>query len=186
MNEIIIKSLSKSYDGKTVFNNLNINIPLEGITLLTGESGKGKTTLLRIIAGLETADSGEISNTPEKISFMFQEDRLIEWLSAEDNISIVSDKEKADKYLKEVELYNDKDKIAKELSGGMKRRVALARALAFDSNLVILDEAFKGMDTTLKQKMMDLVIKESKKRPFIIVVHEPEEASYLSKKIIKI
>ena len=175
MSSIVIENLSKSFDKKLVFDKLSLNIELNGITVIMGESGCGKTTLLRIIAGLEKYDGGSVLGAPEKISFMFQEDRLL-----------VSDGETAEKYLEKVELADDKNTLASELSGGMKRRVALARALAYNSELVILDEPFKGMDAELKQKMMELVKAESKTRPFIIVAHEPDEAEFLADSLINL
>ena len=90
------------------------------------------------------------------------------------------------KYLNAVELANDKNTAVSQLSGGMKRRVALARALAYSSQLVILDEPFKGMDIALKQNMMELVKKESASRAFIVVAHEPQEAEFLADRLIKL
>ena len=185
MKEIIIDKLSKSYGNKTVFKELSLSVSLEGITVIMGESGCGKTTLLRILAGLEKSDSGSITGLPEKISFMFQEDRLLEWYSAFENVKLVSDETAAEKYLDAVELANDKNTAVSQLSGGMKRRVALARALAYSSQLVILDEPFKGMDIELKQ-MMELVKKESASRAFIVVAHEPQEAEFLADRLIKL
>lgn len=179
MNTVSISKLKKSYGEKIVADGFSIELPIDGVTVLTGESGCGKTTLLRLIAGLEKPDCGEITGVPEKISFMFQEDRLLEWYSAYENIKYVSDKETAEKYLEKVFLTDDRDTPASSLSGGMKRRVALARTLAYESGLVILDEPFKGMDYELKIKMIELVLNESKNRPFIVVVHESEEAKLL-------
>ena len=186
MSSIVIENLSKSFDKKLIFDKLSLSIELNGITVIMGESGCGKTTLLRIIAGLEKYDSGIVSGVPEKISFMFQEDRLLEWYSALENVKLVSDSETAEKYLEKVELADDKNTLASELSGGMKRRVALARALAYNSDFVILDEPFKGMDADLKQKMMELVKAESKARPFIIVAHEPDESDCLADSLINL
>ncbi len=186
MKEIIIDKLSKSYGNKTVFKELSLSVSLEGITVIMGESGCGKTTLLRILAGLEKSDSGTVTGVPEKISFMFQEDRLLEWYSAFENVKLVSDETDAEKYLDAVELANDKNTAVSQLSGGMKRRVALARALAYSSQLVILDEPFKGMDIELKQNMMELVKKESASRAFIVVAHEPQEAEFLADRLIKL
>ena len=149
-----------------------------------GESGVGKTTLARMIAGLEKPDFGEISGVPEAVSFMFQEDRLLPWFSARENVEYVSDKETADYYLEKVLLGGEKDTPVSDLSGGMKRRVALARALAYKSELVILDEPFKGLDFELKKKMTALILEE--KRRFLIITHEVEDAALLGAKVINI
>ncbi len=185
MSVISIKNLSKSYADKSVIKDFSFDLDISDINVFMGNSGCGKTTLLRLIAGLEKPDSGKITGVPDNISFMFQEDRLLEWLSAEENIRIVSDTDRAKEYLKKVCLDGEAETRACELSGGMKRRVALARALAHDSGLVILDEPFKGLDTELKQKMLSLVKEESEKRAVIAVVHEAEEAEALSGKIYR-
>ncbi len=185
MSRIKIENLSKSFESKSVFQGFSLDIELDGITVIMGESGCGKTTLLRIIAGLEKYN-GTVSGVPESISFMFQEDRLLEWYSALENVSLVSNAETAEKYLEKVELAKDINTQVSQLSGGMKRRVALARALAYNSQLVILDEPFKGMDIELKQKMMALVKEESKTRPFIVVAHEPDEADFLADNLIRL
>lgn len=178
-------NLTKKYGGKTVFENLSLNLDFSGILIVKGASGCGKTTLMKIIAGLEDFD-GNISVPTDKISFMFQEDRLIPFISVLKNVSAVSDAETAKKYLTELGLSGEFDSPPSSLSGGMKRRVSLARALAYNSELVILDEPFKGLDEKLKQKTVNLIKKESQKRDFIIVTHESFDESLLGGKIIKV
>lgn len=183
---IEFRNIVKSFDGQVILKGVNLDIYEKEFVTLLGPSGCGKTTLLRILAGLEKSDSGTVTGVPEKISFMFQEDRLLEWYSAFENVKLVSDETAAEKYLDAVELANDKNTAVSQLSGGMKRRVALARALAYSSQLVILDEPFKGMDIELKQNMMELVKKESTSRAFIVVAHEPQEAEFLADRLIKL
>ncbi len=176
--------LTVSYDGKKILENLSFETG-DGITCLMGESGCGKTTLLNTVAGLILPDSGEIAGKPEKVSFMFQEDRLFPWMNALENVNVVcNDKEKAMELLKKVELFEHRDKMPSELSGGMKRRVALARTLAFDADMMILDEPFKGMDAELV-KRMSLLIKEVRV-PVLMATHSEEEAELLGAEIRKL
>lgn len=168
---ITFTNLTKKYGNKTVFDNFSCNLEINGILIVKGASGKGKTTLMKTIAGLEYY-SGEIQVPTDKISFMFQEDRLIPFISVLKNVEAVSDTETAKKILCELELGNEFDSSPLALSGGMRRRAALARTLAYPSELVILDEPFKGLDKTLRQKCIDIIKRESTSRDFIIVTHE--------------
>lgn len=168
---IEILNLTKKYGDKTVFENFSRTLEINGILLVKGASGCGKTTLMKMIAGLED-HSGQINLPTDKISFMFQEDRLIPFISVLKNVKSVSDVNTAKKYLCELGLQNEFDSPPRSLSGGMRRRAALARALAYPSQLVILDEPFKGLDEKLKQKVIELIQTESKTRDFIIVTHE--------------
>ena len=168
---ITFANLTKKYGNKTVFDNFTHALEINGILIVKGASGKGKTTLMKTIAGLEDY-SGEIGVPTDKISFMFQEDRLIPFISVLKNVAAVSDTETAKKILCELELENEFDSPPLSLSGGMRRRVALARALAYPSKLVILDEPFKGLDEKLKQKCIEIIKRESKSRDFLIVTHE--------------
>ena len=181
---VTLKNIKKSYGDRIIFDNFNCEIVFDKPVVLMGESGVGKTTLARMIAGLEKPDFGEILGVPEAVSFMFQEDRLLPWLSARENVEYVSDGKTADYYLERVLLCGEKDTLVSELSGGMKRRVALARALAYKSELVILDEPFKGLDIELKKKMIALILEE--KRHFLIITHEAEDAVLLGANVINI
>lgn len=181
---VTLKNIKKSYGDRIIFDNFNREIVFDKPVVLMGESGVGKTTLARMIAGLEKPDFGEITGVSEAVSFMFQEDRLLPWLSARENVEYVSGKETADFYLEKVLLGEEKDTPVSDLSGGMKRRVALARALAYKSELVILDEPFKGLDFELKKKMTALISEEE--RHFLIITHEAEDAALLGAKVINI
>ena len=155
---------------------------------LLGPSGCGKTTLLRIISGLTEKDSGTITGVPERISYVFQEDRLCEDFSCVSNIMAVTGrhlkKEEIRNHLKEIGLEESMDKSVKELSGGMKRRVAIARAVCYESELLILDEPFKGLDFSLKQTVMDYIKKYSSGRTVICVTHDLQEAEYMGGTVI--
>lgn len=184
--KIQLNNLCKYYGDKVIFENYTRTLEFDEILLIQGKSGLGKTTLMRIIAGLEKADKGEIVKSAEKISFMFQEDRLIPFVTVLKNLTAVCSEEKALKYLRLMGLENEKDNSPLSLSGGMRRRVALARALCFDSELVILDEPFKGLDEKLKHEICEIIKEESQKREFIIVSHDSEDAKALDAKIIEL
>ena len=184
--KIQINNLTKRYGDKIVFENYTNTFDFNGILLLKGVSGLGKTTLMRMIAGLENADKGEILKSTKSVSFMFQEDRLIPFVSVLKNLTAVCSEEKALNYLKLMGLENEKDNSPLSLSGGMRRRVALARALCFQSDLVILDEPFKGLDEELKSNICEIIKEESKKRDFIIISHDSQDAELLNAKIIEL
>ena len=175
-----ISDLWFSYENKPIFEGLALEIG-DGITCLMGESGIGKTTLLKLIAGLLQPQKGTIENEHERISFMFQEDRLLPWLTVRDNILLVTDREReADEMLMELEI--DGSLKISELSGGMARRVALIRCLLFDSDMLIMDEPFKGMDSKLVEKVAWLIRRQNK--PAIISTHSLDEVKALSAEVI--
>lgn len=181
---IILDRISKSFDSLKVLDNISAEIPDSGIFAVCGVSGSGKTTLMRIIAGLEQPDSGKVIGTKQKkLAVVFQNDRLIPWLSALENIACVCDEATALKLLEKVELSDSADKKPAELSGGMCRRVALARALAFDADILLLDEPFKGLDSELRVRMARLVEDFSKSRPVILITHDPWEMSLAAKSL---
>ncbi|MBP5552604.1 MAG: ATP-binding cassette domain-containing protein [Spirochaetales bacterium] len=189
-----IENLSFSYFDKAiekkVFDGLNLNCDSRIICIM-GHSGCGKTTLLHILAGLLKPSSGTVSDFPEKVSVMFQEDRLLPWLNAYENVAIVRSTP--------LVRWNGQDDIASEIlrsldidpamdiesmSGGMKRRVALARALAFDSEALLLDEPFKGMDEDLVARAAQLVRKQDKIT--IVSTHSEAEAKALGAEIVRL
>ncbi len=184
--KIQLNNLCKAYGDKVIFDNYTRTAEFNGILIIQGKSGLGKTTLMRLLAGLEKADKGEITHSADKISFMFQEDRLIPFVTVLKNLTAVCEKEKALKYLKLMGLESEKDNSPASLSGGMRRRVALARALCFESELVILDEPFKGLDEALKNEICEIIKEESKKRDFIIISHDSEDAEKLNAEIIEL
>ena len=178
-----IENLSVSYGDKKVLRSFTAQFDA-GITLLTGPSGYGKTTLLHTIAGLITPDEGRITGRPERISLMFQDDRLLPWLSALQNIEIVcDDKDRAMHFLKAVELEHEAKSLPGSLSGGMRRRVALARALAYRADLLLLDEPFKGMDLALIRRLAPLVREPG--IPVILSSHSPEEQEIIGGRIFR-
>ncbi len=187
---IEFNNVSKSFGGHRVLNRFSHNFPDGRITCILGPSGCGKTTLLNLILGLLTPDEGEIRGMPAgRIPTVFQENRLIEHLSALANVRIVQKSGfPQDEILAALEAVGLKDaagKPVRELSGGMKRRVALVRALLAEGEPVILDEPFKGLDSETKAMAMKFTLDKLKGRTALIVTHDPEEAQRLNAEILR-
>lgn len=177
-----LKNITKKYGYDTVFEDFSLSIPEGSTTVIMGESGCGKTTLLRVVAGLEKPDGGKFI-ADEKIALMFQEPRLIPWKSALENVKAVIPKDKfhlANKYLSAVGLEKDTEKFPHELSGGMAQRVAFARFLAFaeaeGTTLLLLDEPFSSLDGETRTKMLSLLKEFSTEKTLIVVTHNTIEA----------
>lgn len=188
---IIITNLCKQFDNNEVLKNVNITLKDNSIYCLMGASGIGKTTLLRILMGLEHADSGSISGIDTKsISCMFQEDRLILNLSAIDNVRIVlrgkTNRKEIRNNLLSILPDDSLDMPVSSLSGGMKRRVALARALSYPGKFIILDEPFTGLDKDTKLNVIDYILKMRNNRTLLIATHGIDDASLLGAEIIKL
>ena len=187
---IKLENICKSYDEKTVLDNIMAEFPDDSITCIMGESGAGKTKLVRIIAGLENADRGTVSGAGV-VSFDFQEDRLINDISAADNIMLVLDKNDfgghdkktmrkiINENLAEVLKDYPSDKSTGTYSGGMKRRVCLVRAMMKKSDTVILDEPFSGMDEETKILAAEYIKKHRDGRICIVVTHEKSDSGLL-------
>ena len=188
---IIITDLCKTFDDNEVLKNVNITLEDSSIYCLMGASGIGKTTLLRILMGLERADSGCISGIDTKnISCMFQEDRLIPDLSAIDNVRIVlrrkNNRDEIRNNLLSILPDDSLDLPVSSLSGGMKRRVALARALSYPGKLIILDEPFTGLDKDTKLNVIDYILKMRNNRTLLIATPGTDDANLLGAEIIKL
>ena len=186
-----IEHIRKSFGEKEVLCDVSLSCQDFGITAIMGASGIGKTTLLNIIAGLETADDGDIESTFTKIGYKFQEPRLFEWMTALDNVkAVVSDKQEAHQIAQHalaiVGLSNNEDKYPLQLSGGMQQRVALARALAFQGDLLLLDEPFSAVDTETKNQLIGAVRQYAKDHAVIIVTHDRTEATALDAVIVEL
>ncbi|MBR0081482.1 MAG: ATP-binding cassette domain-containing protein [Clostridia bacterium] len=181
---ITVRDLTVRFEAKTVFDHASFDLPEEGVVMLYGVSGKGKTTLLRVLAGLLRPDSGTVSGLSGRtVSFAFQEPRLLDWRTAEDNIALVSSREKAISLLETLGLSEERNALAKTLSGGQKQRVSLARAFAYSDNVVLLDEPFTGLDEENRFKAAALI---RSAKLAIVVSHDEDDAALLdaTKKIM--
>lgn len=183
---IKIKNISFSFGNNKIISDLNLEIEEGKTYCFMGQSGVGKTTLMKLIAGLYKADDGEILGTEKmKKSFIFQENRLMPWLSVYENMKYVTeDEDKIINALKDTDLLSEKNKMPDELSGGMARRAAIARATAFDGDIFFIDEPLYGLDVKTSQGILELIKNTVKNKTALIITHSPEEAFYLSDKII--
>lgn len=170
-----------------IIKNLSFELKKEDRICFFGASGSGKSTVSRLVMGLEKAKKGAIQRK-ENITFSvsFQEDRLIPLKTAKENVQLFSSEIKAEELLNELGLSEAKDKLPNELSGGMKRRVSLARALAHESDVLILDEALTGLDSETKALCLKVIEKHLNGRALILITHEIKEAQTLSCRIINI
>lgn len=187
-----ITDLTFAFGKKQIFENFSLTLEKGEILAVMAPSGYGKTTLLGLIAGLLKPQKGEIVNTFEKVAYVFQEPRLFPWLTVKENLLAVIDEknESATKTVAEclalVGLSDSLDKYPSELSGGMKSRVSLARALAYGGDLFLLDEPFAALDEelrhTLTVKIKDYL--RSRGASAILVTHNREDAEKISDRIL--
>ena len=184
---IKIRNLCKSYADQQILKNFSADIADQGASVFWGYSGVGKTTLLHILLGLINPDSGTITGLEhKKIAAVFQENRLLPWFTALENVSLVlpkADKNLAKEQLIALGLAEALDKKVSELSGGMQRRVALARALAIKPDLLLLDEPFSGLDDNLHEEILNLLKDYCLTNAIILVSHDPNDITFLQAKI---
>ncbi len=185
-------NITKKYGEQTVLDNFLLTVSDGEKIALTGESGVGKTTILRVLSGLEAVDSGNII-CDEKMAYMFQEPRLLPWKTAKENILAVLQKENyylADKYLNVVGLSDAADKAPSELSGGMAQRVSFARFLAFaeesGATVLMLDEPFSALDKETADKMLNLLLDFAIDKIVILVTHDQNTAQNLGGRVVKL
>ena len=184
MSNIVVKNLSKSYGANLVLDNFSTSFPQNEITCIMGQSGCGKTTLLNILMGLLSPDSGEIIGMTKKLAPIFQEDRLCEGFSISANIRLTSrqviDDEVVAKHLSGVGLMGLEGKKICELSGGMKRRIAIVRAILSGNDIIIMDEPFKGLDETTRKITADYILNNSRNKTIIMVTHDSDEVQLMN------
>jgi NitT/TauT family transport system ATP-binding protein len=193
---IRITNLTKRFGDHVLFENLSLELPAGQVVALTGRSGCGKTTLLRMIADLDKDYTGTITGVPDRISFMFQEDRLLPWYDAQRNLEYVlkdiMDKEAmaaaVEGMIEAVGLKGHEHKKPDDLSGGMQRRVAMARAFLYPADLLVMDEPFKGFDVALTEELIALFERlyvESGKT-VLLVLHQPDIISRLQCAVVDV
>jgi len=186
MHNITFEHVHMAFGEKEIFSDLNLSFASPGQYAILGPSGRGKTTLLRLIAGLEKPFSGRITLPQDaRISFCFQEDRLLPWKTILQNVALVcSDEETARRWIHEVGLAGEENSYPDTLSGGMKRRASLARALAYNSDILLMDEPFRALDEQTHAQMLQLVRKAARDRLLILVTHD--EADCEGMEIVRI
>ena len=171
---ILCESLTLSFRQKAVLDRFTLHIPDAGVTALRGPSGCGKTTLLRVLAGLERPHGGAVSLSSRETAILFQDDRLLPWRTVEQHLTDVLPKEewgRASDLLALVELVGEEKTRPAALSGGMGRRLALARCLALPARLYLLDEPFAGVDLPRALRILERL--KALPAPVLLVSHEP-------------
>ena len=196
MAGIELKNIQKSYlvDDRTldVLKGIDLQIPEKSITVILGRSGCGKTTLLRLVGGLEEADAGEIRfDAAHKTAYVFQESRLMPWLHVWDNVVFGLKKQNIDKtavqnIIDTVGLKGFEKAYPPQLSGGMQQRTAIARALAYDPSFIMMDEPFAALDYFTRDQMQKelLRLQQSRGASILFVTHSIDEALLLGHKIV--
>ena len=179
-----VENLTKSFGEKAVLRGVSHTFPEKGAAYLGGPSGCGKTTLLRILMGLEKKDGGSVS-FPEKsrIAAVFQEDRLISHMTATENIRLTCPERTIDEIacvLKELGLDPLSADPVRSYSGGMQRRVAIARAVLARPDILFLDEPFTGLDERIREKAANLIRENMQNGLIVVVTHDTDEARLLS------
>ena len=179
---IRMKNISKSFGEKQIFRDFSADIPEGKTTCLTGVSGSGKTTLLRILSGLETLDAGEIIGLSERrLSVVFQEDRLCENLSPISNVRLAAPsgttRESIRSGMTSIGLSDCEKQPVRELSGGMRRRVAILRALFAQYDFLLLDEPFKGLDEESKRQTISFIKEHAMDMTILLITHDHLDAA---------
>jgi len=193
MKDIIFKNFSFSYPDKEIYKNFNAVFFGGKINVVLGASGVGKTTLLNALTGLSGFD-GEIENMPKNVSYIFQNDRLVKTISVEKNLDFVLKNAICDKTARKNAIYDMAKlleisdvlkRLPTEISGGQAQRVQMARAFLYPSEVMLLDEPFKGLDVSLKtrliKKFLELWGRDG--RTVVLVTHDVYDALLMGDKV---
>ena len=189
MDALTLDHIRKCYGPNTILNNLTYSFPLKEVSVILGKSGCGKTTLLRLIMGLEKAE-GKITMPPAlRLGMMFQEARLMPFLTLRDNITLgkkTLTEEELSQLLELVHLKEAASRYPHELSGGMQQRASLARTLAQDNDFILMDEPFAALDYFTRRHIQEELLAMRKKCPFgvLLVTHNVDEALRLGDRIL--
>ncbi len=185
---IALQNVHFSYDGTSVLRGIDWQLPESGIVCLRGASGCGKTTILRLLAGLEQPSSGQVIGLDEaRTAVCFQEDRLLPWCSALENVTLAcGDGDIAREILCRFGLEECLHSYPAQMSGGQQRRVALARALSVSADLLLLDEPFTGMDAATWGLVVPTITAFAADHPVVLVTHVIEEAQALGARIAEL
>jgi ABC-type nitrate/sulfonate/bicarbonate transport system ATPase subunit len=176
---IKLENITLRYGGKLVLDRFSLELPGRGFTALSGPSGCGKTTLLRVLAGLAAPECGTVSGIdPARTAFLFQEDRLLPWRTVRQHIADVLPRARrgeVGKWLAFAEMEGEGDACPAGLSGGMARRLALARCAALGGELLLLDEPFAGVDPARTARMLERL--RALDVPVVLASHQPQVLS---------
>ena len=188
---IEMRSVTKRYGNHVVFAGVDLTLQAGTVTALTGPNGVGKTTVGRLLLGLEAPDSGRVTGVAGlRRAAVFQEDRLCAHLDAVANVTLVLERQRravVGQELARAGLHaGDLSKPVRELSGGQRRRVAIVRALAVAADLVVLDEPFTGLDTSTKPAVMEYVRERLAGRTAVLITHDAAEATYFADRIVRL
>lgn len=183
-----VRNLTKSFGDLKVLDRLDLEAGEGEILALVGPSGCGKSTLLHIVAGLTGPDSGTAETGGARVGYVFQEDRLLPWLTARENVAVVGEEGDGDAVqvlLEAVGLAGFGDYYPDEMSGGMRQRCALARAYHYRCDLLLLDEPFKSLDYGMRADMLELLLAMWKRRrtTTLFVTHEVDEALRVANRV---
>ncbi len=186
---ITVQNLSKSFGEKSVIDGFSAVFHAGGTTCIMGPSGCGKTTLLFMLMGLIAPDTGTIEGVPERRSAVFQEDRLCEAFNAPANVRLAcpTDVSREDivRHLSDIGLRGSLNIPVRKLSGGMRRRVAIVRAVLAGGDVIFLDEPFKGLDAELKKDVIRYVKEKTAGKTVIVVTHDEDEAQEMGGDLIQ-
>lgn len=186
-----VSKLTKQFGSTVAIRDLSIQFPEQGIVAIMGPSGCGKTTLLQILAGLQRPTKGTVQATAPSKAYVFQEPRLLPWRTVADNIRLARSQKtdpsrSVEQWLQAVGLADCAMRYPDELSGGMRQRVAIARALYCESDLLLMDEPFRGLDEAMRAQIMDLVRAERSGpgKLTLLITHDKSEAQTLANAIL--
>jgi NitT/TauT family transport system ATP-binding protein len=194
---LTVRNVRKSYGQLEVLDSISFEVEEGNFACIVGESGCGKTTLLKIIAGIEKADEGDIlyNGKPirnEDIGYVFQDDRLLPWRNAIENVSFalemrgIKNSDKAERYLELVGLKGFERYYPHQLSGGMRQRVGICRALAVNPKILLMDEPFASLDAQTRNRMQTELLRiwDKDRKTVIFVTHSIDEAVFLADEIV--
>lgn len=181
--DLVISHVYKDFGRGPVLRDVSLTVRQGETVCLMGPSGLGKTTLLRCVAGLERPESGSVTGVPERLGYVFQEDRLCGVFSAVANVRLATGRTLPEaeilRHLEELGLAGSARRPVSQLSGGMRRRVAIARAVCAGPQLLLLDEAFKGLDDQCRRDTVAYIRRHTPGASLLCVTHDPEEAALL-------
>ena len=181
---LTIRGICKSFEGRPVLENVSFDFPEAAVTALRGPSGCGKTTLVNIILGLIEPDAGDVlMPASARTAAVFQEDRLIEHFSAARNVRLTAPASVTDEQIRsalsELGLAQEGEKRVSEFSGGMRRRVAVARAALYRPQILLLDEPFKGLDEDMRARTASFLCRACAEATVVLVTHDADESALM-------